>query len=443
LWESRNKKDRGNPPPRPRGYFVTNLTLEGLRADHSGHGGKVCILDELSSFISSQNEYKSKGSDRESWLCLHDGKPARIVRAKEAFTISGSMVSITGGIQPRVWFKSFTDEGGLYLEDGTVYRILPTYEGEAFFPLTSEAWSDENRESWESLLREAIKWADREHEEGRKRILSLSQKAQEIFFNWRNDLTMRRDDLPVYARGFVPKLAGYALRWSGALYLMECFVRGESPGSVLDEPDIEKGIKVSEFYLGHILLAMEALSGEPPEVVEHTDQVIHLAETLRSLEGDIDNGMLAIGYIREKYNASCDRSLRVRSPHLMGSILRRCGLTTTAGRHTANGKAGVFCLVWDKKNISFLENCPSYPSNPQAIENKGFSKMDNSNPKSKLSINREDQNKDPWTTWITGERSPSAESLTGKGSKDNLDNLNNFLREKEYAEVERDGIKQF
>jgi hypothetical protein len=100
-------------------------------------------------------------------------------------------------------------------------------------------------------------------------------------------------------------------------------------------------------------------------------------------------------------------------------------------------------LVWDKKTISFLENCPSYPSNPQAIENKGFSKMDNSNPKSKLSINREDQNKDPWTTWITGERSPSAESLTGKGSKDNLDNLNNFLREKEYAEVERDGIKQF
>ncbi|MEA3417220.1 MAG: DUF3987 domain-containing protein, partial [Thermodesulfobacteriota bacterium] len=84
---SKKKKDQ-RPVPRAKSYFITDLTLEGLRADTTGHGGSVCVLDELSAFISGQNQYKSKGSDRESWIALHDGNPARIVRAKESYTIS-------------------------------------------------------------------------------------------------------------------------------------------------------------------------------------------------------------------------------------------------------------------------------------------------------------------------------------------------------------------
>ena len=164
-WESEPKKDRGPPPARPRGYFATDLTLEGLREDHSGHGGKVCVLDELSAFLSSQNQYKQKGSDRESWLCLHDGNPARIVRAGKSLTLNGSRISIFGGIQPGVWRKAFLGDDGLFLVDGTIYRFAPTYEGSGFYPLTSEAWSDENQGSWENLLRDAMKWSDSQQED--------------------------------------------------------------------------------------------------------------------------------------------------------------------------------------------------------------------------------------------------------------------------------------
>jgi hypothetical protein len=364
MWESLAKRDRGTPPPRPRGYFVTNLTLEGLRSDHSGHGGKVCILDELSSFLSSQNEYKAKGSDRESWLCLHDGKPARIVRAKEAITLSGSRISIFGGVQPGIWKKAFGEEGEVYLLDGTIFRFLPTYEGEAFFPLTSEAWTDQNREVWESLLEAAMRWSDKYHREGRKLDLLLSSEAQSLFLDWRNDFVMRSNDLPDQVKGFIPKLVGYALRWCGVLFLMKEFTEGREPGSILQLEDIRKGTKVSEFYLGHILVAMEAIQGPIPNVVEATDQVVHLARTMRSLEPDLDNGRLAIGYIQEKFNESCDQGLKIRSPHLMGSLLRRCGLTITGGRYKANGRAGVFCLVWDKKTTEFLGSCPFTPISP-------------------------------------------------------------------------------
>ena len=51
---------------------MSDLTLEGLRDDlvNSPHGGLVVIQDEISAFISGQNQYKSKGTDREAWLAL-------------------------------------------------------------------------------------------------------------------------------------------------------------------------------------------------------------------------------------------------------------------------------------------------------------------------------------------------------------------------------------
>ena len=214
-WLALPKKDKGKAPARPRGYFITDLTIEGLRTDHSGHGGSVCVLDELSAFLSSQNQYKAKGSDRESWLALWDGKPARIVRVGKSLTLSGSRISIFGGVQPAIWKRAFSSDDGQFLVDGTVYRFLPTYEGEAFFPLTAESWSDENREAWESLLRSAMRWGDKQQEAKEKKVLCLSKDAQENFLSWRNEIVMMSGDLPAPVRGFIPKLVGYSLRFSG------------------------------------------------------------------------------------------------------------------------------------------------------------------------------------------------------------------------------------
>ncbi|MBM4274369.1 MAG: DUF3987 domain-containing protein [Deltaproteobacteria bacterium] len=102
---TRKEREQTPPPTPPRGYFVSDLTLEGLRDDliNSPHGGIVGIHDEISSFITSQNQYKPKGTDREAWLCLFDGKSARIVRAGKTMYLHGARVSIFGGVQPKVF----------------------------------------------------------------------------------------------------------------------------------------------------------------------------------------------------------------------------------------------------------------------------------------------------------------------------------------------------
>jgi hypothetical protein len=363
LWEPLPKKSRGTQPARARGYFVTDLTLEGLRADHfAGHGGKVCFLDELSSFLSAQNQYKSgKGNDRESWLCLHDGNPARIIRAKESITLFGARISIFGGVQPSIWKRIF-GEDGIYLTDGTIYRFLPTIEGDSFRPLTAESWSDENREGWESLLGAAMQWANNVDE---SKIIHLSEEAKTLFLDWRNELEQIKNDLPEQVKGFVPKLVGYALRFSGALYLMDVFSKGEEVRGLLSVDDVKKGITVSEFYLGHIIAAMKALVSNYEPEIEITEQAVHLAEVLESLRPDLDSGRLAVGYIQENFNKSCNNDLGIKSSRAMGAILRKFGLEVPAKRHNVNGKRGVYCLSWNDKTNNFIDQCS--PSSPPSL----------------------------------------------------------------------------
>jgi len=162
LLSKKEQKQARKPRP-ARGYFATGLTLEGLRQDLTGNptGGTVVIMSELSSFISSQNQYKGGGDDREAWLCLHDGKPARVVRAggKTAY-ISGARPQVVGGVQPEIFKRAFTSQDGTFLHDGTVFRLLVTHEPSTHFELTGESWTHENRQVWEKIIERALEWAD-------------------------------------------------------------------------------------------------------------------------------------------------------------------------------------------------------------------------------------------------------------------------------------------
>ena len=356
--ELSKKKKEQRPVPRSRSYFITDLTLEGLKADAVGHGGSVCILDELSGFINGQNQYKAKGNDREAWISLHDGNPARIVRSKESYTVSGLRISIVGGIQPVVWQMSFGGQKGLFLSDGTVFRFLATYEGDPFYNLTVESWSDENREVWERTLTLAMEWADLlVFDEGWKpKTICLSEDAQNLFFNWRNRLQEAKNELPDQLKGHIPKLIGYSLRLAGVLYCLKHFAAGGSPGLILDRKDMQKGIDAVTFYAGHLVDAAKSLcSDKPVTPFEVTDQVKHLAETLEGLRNEIDNGRLAIGFIQERFNLNTEPEYKIKTPHAIGALLRKYGLTIPAGHFRSNKKTGAKCLSWNKETENFLK----------------------------------------------------------------------------------------
>jgi len=358
-WGALSPKERQGqtPPVPPRGYFTTNLTLEGLHAELSDHptGGMVALMSELSAILNGQGEYKAgKGTDRESWLCLHDGNPARVVRAGKSAMIHGARVQVCGGIQPGIFGKLFAGQDGTFLVDGTIFRFLTTFEPPTYFELTPESWSSENADAWAAVLKNAFRWA----RESEGITAMLSSEAQARFFTWRNSVEERKPDVPPMLRGFLPKSYGHALRLAGVLHLLHRFSQGREPGRVLHMEDIERGIVTVEFYLGQALdaLALVACPGQAGEPVEVTPRSIILARTLDGLRSDTENGRLAVSFILERFNELAPPEERITSPRVFAGMLRACGLDTAPGVHDFKGARRVTCLQWSEKIDSFIKN---------------------------------------------------------------------------------------
>lgn len=388
-WAKTGPQERqGMTPPRnPRGYFTTNLTLEGVHTDLDGHktGGLAVLLSELSALISGQNQYKKGGTDREGWLCLHDGKPARVTRSRGSVFIQGARVQVCGGIQPAIFRQVFGGEGGQYIEDGTVFRCLFTFEPSQHHELTAEAWTDEHREAWAKVLGMALDWADIQTE---PLLIALAPDAQDRFFKWRNALDIQRLDLPPNFRGFLPKAYGYALRTAGVLHSLERFAAGREPGNVLSLAEMERAIQVVHFYLGQAVDALRLLvgDGEQTAPVEVSGRTVLLAHVLERLRGEVDNGRLAVGFIQEAYNAKAKPEERLSS-HATGALLRSCGLTVSNGKHDANGHRACRCLLWNKAADSFAEQSLSCLQSLQPQAEQGAAEADFESLKSELSAN--------------------------------------------------------
>jgi len=361
-----------NKIPRARGYFSTDLTLEGLRADvssPSGHGGQVVILDELSSFLTGQNQYKAgKGNDREMWLAIHDGKPGRASRASDAPFIKGARVSIFGGVQPGIWHQIFGGKNSKALVDGTVQRFLPTIKGPDFIPITDENWGDHSRGAWERTLENAMTWADKRcSEQGWKPFdLMADEAGWDTFKGWANDIKLVALSMPTELNPFANKMPGHALRLAGAIHCLSRFSEGLDPSPILSRQDIENGIRAVEFYAGQMVDAMAILkSGEGSACDAANETVKRLAEVLESLRGETTDGKLAVGFIHERFNSGIPQEQRIGSPKGMGSLIRSQGLTIPAGLHDANGSRRVRCLRWDQKTEMLLKRCLQVSKSPK------------------------------------------------------------------------------
>ena len=429
-WHSMAKGDRAatpmpTPPGKERGYFITNLTLEGLHDELDGHptGGIVVVQDELSSFVSSMNQYKGKGSDRESWLCLHDGKPARVRRAGKVAWIAGSRVSMFGGIQPGVFQRTFGGEGGLLLEDGTLYRFLLTYTPPEHHELTAESWNDANRAAWERLIAQALEFASAMVDETTGEIntthrLLLDHSAQGKLFSWRNSMDTGKTSVPPSLRGFISKAAGQALRLAGVLHALRVFARGDRPSRFLSAEDIERGISVLDFYLGQTVDALQLVEDSEHAPPDTSERVKHLAETLAGIRDQTDSGRLAIGFILERFNVGIPKEKQIGKPKAMGALLRSVGLTIDDGRHHANGRHGVLCLAWDSRTENFLKRSPQSPPSPptQAEQDCAGEDIKNSCPQSPQGNSEGGRSNEDFEDIKNS--SPHPQSITSKGSED-------------------------
>jgi hypothetical protein len=374
AYESLPLKERkcAVPPAPARSYFGTDITLEGIRTALDGHptGGTIVLLDELSTFFSGQNQYKNgKGSDRESWLCLHDGNPARVIRAGKSCFIHGGRVQLYGGVQPSIFRQSLIAKNGLYMADGTVFRFLFTFSKSSFQELTNESWSHEHREQWASILSLAKSWAD-QHVDAPCHMI-LTEDARARFIDWRNEIYGIRESLPGELRGFLPKAIGYALRLTGIIHCLNRFTRGQEPLTLLDNDDLEAGIAFTRFYLGQTVDAIHYMIGKQQVMKADTSdtRVQTLGRVLSASKGEADHGRLGMSWLMARYNEAAQTPFE--NARGFGAFLRSVGLTVAPGTHDFRGQRRVKCLVLDKKTET-LEKDVSTSPRLQSKAEQGF-----------------------------------------------------------------------
>ncbi len=446
-WQKLPPKERQqhDPPTRARGFFATDLTLEGLRDDLADHptGGTVIIQDELSGFITAQNQYKAKGNDREAWLSLWDGKPARVVRKDRSVFLSGARVSVFGGIQPGVFQRVFSkDEEGIFLVDGTIFRFLLTCEGHSFHELTAEAWQDANRAVWNHIIESALHWADEQVKRDPPTLRQLLNiEAQQFFLDWRNEREGLIHDLPEQFRGFLPKAYSYALRLAGVIHCLHRFHEGDEPGSILTLIDIQRGIRAAEFFLGQTVGALQVLEDSAHQPDAQDERALHLARVLDSLRGEVDSGRLAVGYVHERFNIGIPDQQRFKSAKATGAFMRSVGLTMSPGKHDANGKRAAFCLLWDKEIISFLETRLQSLQSLQTIDGQGSTNADIENTKSAMSASSIPHDGKMQTLQTLKKQSLQPETITGEQSTDDAD-IADFVSGKEKISTSTSGVTE-
>ena len=446
-WQKLPPKERQqhDPPTRARGHFATDLTLEGLRDDLADHptGGTVIIQDELSGFITAQNQYKAKGNDREAWLSLWDGKPARVVRKDRSVFLSGARVSVFGGIQPGVFQRVFSkDEEGIYLVDGTVFRFLLTCEGHSFHELTAEEWQDDNRAGWNSILERALHWAGGQVNRDPPTLRQLlNGSAQQAFLDWRNEREGSIHDLPEQLRGFLPKAYSYALRLAGVIHCLHRFHEGVEPDTILTLTDIQRGIRAVEFYLGQTVGALQVLEDSTHQPDTQDERVLRLALVLDSLRGETDSGRLAVGFIYERFNRDIPEQQKFKTFKAMGAFLRSVGLTITDSLHDANGKSRARCLLWDEKTNSFLESSLERLGSLKSIVQQEFAGRDIENTTSRKSrLNPDDNGRGETSETLKNQRLGS-ESLAGTHSGDFRD-FRDVIPDKEKISSSTPGVTE-
>jgi hypothetical protein len=280
---------------------------------------------------------------------------------------------VCGGIQHRIWRKTFGGDDELYLHDGTIYRLLVVAEKSKYFELTTEVWTDQDRAIWEKILYAAMEWADQWtfHDGWQPIQMIFEERAQKHFFEWRNELFTDMGDLPNHIHGYLPKAVDYAARLAGILSLMESFSHGHNPNNVLTMNEVERGIRLSEFYLGHAVDAIGGIVNDSHQMgIDIDDRVIRLADSLNVMRDQTEDGRLSVGFITKLYNRDQPQAIQVK-PRGMGALLRECGLTVPARKFGFHGVRGMKCLLWDKKTESFIDNVLNVPDIPRSTNKEG------------------------------------------------------------------------
>lgn len=254
-WQ-KSKGERDQPAePQMQQVLIKDSTIEMVVKILSHNPDGCCIVaDELSGFINRMNQYR-QGDEVQKWLELWNGGTVLLQRiTREESKVDNSFCSIIGGIQPGVLESISTGDNKV---NGFYHRFLFIYP------------QPNPKPDWQSLtIPEAVKVGFHNYfnqlinARQQKIVYTLSYEAQlihEPWYNAKNDFYNRSNDDNV--KGIITKYQEYCFRFAGLIQAMH---DGENRGREVAGVNMERAVRLTEYFLGNMAKALKFLNPETP-----------------------------------------------------------------------------------------------------------------------------------------------------------------------------------
>ncbi len=303
LWNQTPKKDRGAKPetPNARRYIVSDVTTEALAPIlEANHRGILLASDELASWIGAFDRYAGgRGADAPRWLSLHRAAPLVVDRKTTGTTyVPRAAVSVTGGIQPGIAARLFSEE---LVESGLVARLLLAAPPTMPKRWTTREMGGETSAEMEALVRRLV--ALGMEPGGEKEIwprpvdLPLARDACKVWSTWYDRHAARMSETEGPLAAALSKLEETGARFA----LIFALAGSPDPAALKEIPPgaVESGTKLADWFADEAE-RIYAMFNETPEA---KDQRIDL-EYIRARGGRIRVREFQMG--RRKYRRSAE-----------------------------------------------------------------------------------------------------------------------------------------
>ena len=272
YWESQ-KKDlkKGEVAPEEPPQFraivkdITRETLAAILRDNPR--GVLADPDEATAWVSSFNEYKAKGSDRQFWLSIWSSSSVSVDRegGRRSIFVKAPLVTVFGSLTPDMC-GSLSEEHGR--NDGFLDRILFAYP--EVFPdqfWTEKELDDGDKFIWEGIIRElhGVAMIRTPEDELESHVIKFTEEAKAAYITWYNKhvLETKTDNMPAKCQGVWSKFKGY----SGRLILIISRMRVaiDQERDLRTEPvtlaDVQGGIRLVEYFKTQYLRIESEMTG--------------------------------------------------------------------------------------------------------------------------------------------------------------------------------------
>jgi hypothetical protein len=276
IW-NKDKSEEVKKPAEPalEHFYTKDFTMEVLvNLFISSPKGLIVDRDEIAGLIKSFNQYKSgKGSDRENFLSLFNCGPMKVDRKGtkgkgEHLLCDYSGAAIIGTIQPRVLPKIFENDT---FDDGLTPRFLfVVNNNDTLPPCNLEKISNDVKEYWKNLLNRFLNLPFNKDNIQEFKLNYEAKKSHKCFINNMNRLYPA---LSEKAKGFIPKLHLYCLKFAGLLKTI-CNIEAGTKESIITIKDEYKAQKLTEYYLSQAVQVCKLYATDESKKLDAADKLL-------------------------------------------------------------------------------------------------------------------------------------------------------------------------